>query len=349
MQQDNKLNILLVEDNPGDARLIKEMINESSRNSFNLIFADNLSKAIEIMEKYNLDAVLLDLGLPESKGFDTFSKVIKKISTLPIIILTGLDDEETAIKAVRNGAQEYLVKGDITGTLLTRSIYYAIERKTTENALIESKKKIDDLNELLKVINKILRHDLLNHLSTVSMALEIYENKKDEKYIKSAFKGVHKGIDLIRQMRELESLIEAGAQLNPIDVRQVIESTMAPTNIPYSIEGDNCKILADQAFNSVMNNLVGNAIKHGNTDKIDFRIVSNENSCDIVISDYGKGIPEEIKDRIFEEGFSHGETRGSGLGLYIVKKVIERYGGTIKLKDSKPRGTTFIINLRKAN
>ena len=209
--------------------------------------------------------------MPESKGFDTFSKVRTKVSHIPIIILTGLDDEETAIKAVRSGAQEYLVKGDITGALLSRSIYYAIERKITENALIESKKRIDDLNEILKVINKILRHDLLNHLATVSMALEVYENKKDEKYIKSAFKGVHRGIELIRQMRELESLVETGSSLESIDVREIIDSVMSPHQIDYSIDGD-CKVLADQAINSVIANIVGNAIKHGNTDRIDFKL-----------------------------------------------------------------------------
>lgn len=342
-----KLNVLLVEDNPGDARLFKEMINEASGASFNLIFANSLTMGLEIIEKKELDAILLDLGLPESKGFDTFSKIRKKVSQVPIIILTGLDDEETAIKAVRSGAQEYLVKGDITGALLSRSIYYAIERKTTENALIESKKRIDELNEVLKVINKILRHDLLNHLATVSMALEVFENKKDEKYIKSAFKGVHRGIELIRQMRELESLVETGSRLGPINVRETIVSAMSPHQIEYLIEGG-CKVLADQAFNSVITNIVGNAIKHGNTDRIDFKIFNKDRTCDIFISDYGAGISADFKEKIFEEGFSQGPNRGSGLGLYIVKKVVERYGGAIKVQENMPHGTTFVITLKKA-
>ncbi|MEN6379100.1 MAG: Spo0B domain-containing protein [Methanofastidiosum sp.] len=83
-----------------------------------------------------------------------------------------------------------------------------LQKEKQEN--LKSKKRIEELHEILKVTNKTLRHDLLNHLAIVSMALEIYEKKKDEKYIKNAFKGVNRGIDLIRQMKELEPLIEFG-------------------------------------------------------------------------------------------------------------------------------------------
>ena len=102
----------------------------------------------------------------------------------------------------------------------------SIELQKEKQNHLQSKKRLDELNEVLKVINKILRHDLLNHLATVSMALEVYENKKDEKYIKSAFKGVHRGIELIRQMKELESLVETGFSLESIDLRAIINSVM---------------------------------------------------------------------------------------------------------------------------
>ena len=105
--------------------------------------------------------------------------------------------------------------------------------------------------------------------------------------------------------------------------------------------------MADEAFTSVIDNIVNNAIIHGKTDKIDIEVTSDKNICQIMIIDYGKGIPDEIKKRIFDEEFSYGENRGTGLGLYIVKKNIERYGGTIEVKDTKPHGATFIIKLSK--
>ena len=85
---------------------------------------------------------------------------------------------------------------------------------------------------------------------------------------------------------------------------------------------------------------------HGGTDRIDVRITRMGDFCEIRISDYGIGIPDEIKDRIFEEGFRYGRTGRSGLGLYIVRKMVERYGGDVRVEDNRPRGSTFVIRLR---
>lgn len=211
----------------------------------------------------------------------------------------------------------------------------------------QSKKRISELNEILKVINKILRHDLLNHLATVSMALDIYQNKKDEKYIKSAFRGIDRGIDLIQQMKKLEPLVETEYEIKSIYVREKIESVISPYQIDYSIDG-NCHVLADQALNLVIENIVENAIKHGKADRLDFILEMKEKTCSIIISDNGTGIPLDIRKRIFEVGFSHGENRGTGLGLYVVKKVVERYGGDIKVQENMPTGVSFVITLERA-
>mgnify|MGYP000862530227 CR=1 FL=1 len=226
-------------------------------------------------------------------------------------------------------------------------IRLSMELQKEKQKNLKSKKRIEELHEILKVTNKTLRHDILNHLATVSMALEIYEKKKDEKYIKSAFKGVHRGVDLIKQMKELEPLIEFGPEPRPINIREIIDSVMPSYKIDYSINGD-CQVLASQAIIVVIGNIVGNAIKHGNTDRIDFKLVNNEKSCEIIISDYGIGIPLDLRERLFDAGFSNGENRGTGLGLYIAKKFIELYGGNIRVQDNLSHGTTFVITLERA-
>jgi PAS domain S-box-containing protein len=130
--------ILLIEDNPGDARLLREGLVEIKRASFELEWVNRLSTGLERLAGGGIDAILLDLSLPDSQGLATFTQVYAQAPYVPIIVLSGLDDAQLAIQAVREGAQDYLVKGKIDSDLLTRTIRYAIERKRTEEALRES-------------------------------------------------------------------------------------------------------------------------------------------------------------------------------------------------------------------
>ncbi|MBI4289131.1 MAG: response regulator [Chloroflexi bacterium] len=124
--------VLLIEDNPGDARLIREMLAEHRGATFDVEWRDDLAKGMKRLADGPVDLVLLDLTLPDSHGFNTFSSVQTTIPRLPIVVLTGLDDETIAVRAVRGGAQDYLVKGKVTGEQLARAIRYAIARKTGE-------------------------------------------------------------------------------------------------------------------------------------------------------------------------------------------------------------------------
>jgi len=134
----NCFKILLIEDNPGDARLLRERLVEVKHASFELEWVNRLSTGLERLAGGGIDAILLDLSLPDSQGLATFTQVYGQAPYVPIIVLSGLDDAQLAIQAVREGAQDYLVKGKIDSDLLTRTIRYAIERKRTEEALRES-------------------------------------------------------------------------------------------------------------------------------------------------------------------------------------------------------------------
>ncbi|MGH7821703.1 MAG: response regulator, partial [Candidatus Binatia bacterium] len=134
------MRILLIEDNPADARLIRELLNDS-RLSFELDTADTLSRGIERLRPDAADVVLLDLSLPDSTGLDTFTRVHDAEPRIPIVVMSGLSDERLAMQAVHAGAQDYLVKGDVDGKLLGRSLRYAVERKRAEVALEESNER----------------------------------------------------------------------------------------------------------------------------------------------------------------------------------------------------------------
>jgi PAS domain S-box-containing protein len=126
------LKVLLIEDNPGDARLIRETLLSEKAGLFHLESVDRLSAGLQKLSAQKIDVILLDLGLPDSQGFDTFLKVKILAPHIPVVILSGLNDEELAAHAVREGAQDYLVKGKVDNNLLVRSLRYAIERKLAE-------------------------------------------------------------------------------------------------------------------------------------------------------------------------------------------------------------------------
>jgi len=131
---ENATRLLMLEDNPDDVTLIREQLSESS-DFFEIISFDHLSKGLEYLATNNVDIVFLDLGLPDSQGLNTIEMVIAKNSSVPIIILTGLDDEKIAMEAVRRGAQDYLIKGSASIEILSRIIHYSIERKNAEREL----------------------------------------------------------------------------------------------------------------------------------------------------------------------------------------------------------------------
>ena len=149
--RDTPIKILLIEDNPGDARLIREMLAETETGSFVLEWVPSLFDGLERLNKGEIDLVLLDLGLPDSHGLDTFIKGYAHAPEIPFVLLTGLDDETLALSAVRQGAQDYLVKGATDANGLLRAIRYATERKQAEIALEAERKKLYSLLNSLPV------------------------------------------------------------------------------------------------------------------------------------------------------------------------------------------------------
>ena len=126
---ENRLQVLLIEDNPGDVRLIREMLAEAGTSDIGIESAESLSAGLEILTTGGLDVILLDLGLPDSQGLATLGRLYARVPDIPIVVLTGHGDEAVAIEAVKQGAQDYLVKGEVDEKLLVRSIHYAVERR----------------------------------------------------------------------------------------------------------------------------------------------------------------------------------------------------------------------------
>lgn len=172
------IKILLIEDNPGDAHLIQIMLSEVKNTNRNITCIERLSAGLDYIANKKIDVILLDLGLPDSQGLDTLRQVCKKAPSLPIVVLTGLDDEQLAMQAVSEGAQDYLVKGEITGKALWRVIRYSIERIQTEKVLLLSEQRFKEAQALGKIGNWEL--DLATQqIGWSDQVYELYERDKN--------------------------------------------------------------------------------------------------------------------------------------------------------------------------
>jgi signal transduction histidine kinase len=190
-----------------------------------------------------------------------------------------------------------------------------------------------------------MRHDILNDLQVARSALDIYQDENDQEFLQKAASRLEQSVSLVNQVQELER-VTTGRELQPYRIRAVIQDVM-DADLNCCIDGD-CTVQADAALHSVMDNLIENAIIHGGSEHIEITMQEHDDICEIRVADDGTGIPDEVKDHVFKERFSYGGSAGSGLGLYIVRKAIERYGGVVHIEDNQPTGTIVVIQLPKA-
>lgn len=150
--------VLLVEDNPADARLVRILLSEAGPTAaFEITHVGRLEEAIQRIEGAEFDVVLLDLSLPDASGLETVGRIQSVAPHLPVVVLSGLSDEEVAVQAIQGGAEDYLVKGQGDGDLISRSIRYAIERKRAEDHLAY----LSNYDPLTQLANRVLFQDRL--------------------------------------------------------------------------------------------------------------------------------------------------------------------------------------------
>ena len=211
-----------------------------------------------------------------------------------------------------------------------------------------AEQRVAELNEILRLLNKNIRHDILNDLTVMKANIELFLNKKyGEEVLKDAGAVIERSVKFMRGMRDLEAAVSYGTPLKPYQLKEVLRQVSQ--NLPgmkfnVSVNG---QVLADEALISVIENIAKNAKMHGETNKIDVVTAKEKNFIHMVLADGGKGIPDNIKNKLFIEGFRYGKTGNSGLGLYIAKKTVERYGGQISVSDNQPKGAKFVITLPK--
>ncbi|MGD0171846.1 MAG: ATP-binding protein [Halobacteriota archaeon] len=378
--RDRALRVLLVEDNPGDAHLIKRLLTKSSATKHALDAVDRLNAGIERCDQGSVDVVLLDLSLPDSLGIATVATMRAAVPRVPIIVLTGLNDLEVAVHAVREGAQDYLVKGTVTVDILERAMYYAIERKNLEDQLMQYSEHLEELvaqktaelkrAERLAAIGQMaamVGHDLRSPLQAILNTIHLEKKQVDK--LEGHFapseapeaQQLRDGLDKIKeQVAYMSSMVTdlldfartPSPKITRTSTEQLVNEALrrvvAPNNVviekkldPSLPDLDVDPFLMRRALINIMSNAL-QAMPDGGT--VCVMTKNNGQSASINVADTGMGIPRENIRKLFEPLFTT-KSRGVGLGLAIVKSVIEAHGGTITVESDVGRGSKFCIAL----
>jgi signal transduction histidine kinase len=375
------IRILLVEDNPGDARLIREMLNEPGSCKYDLTHLESMKKAVTHLVANAVDIVLLDLGLPDANGLGAVQQAHAVATAVPIVVMTGLDDELLAAQALHEGAQDYLIKGQVEPHAFLRSLRYAIERQRMQAELIKASEELKKLDEMKSNFISIAAHELRTPLTSIKNAVDLILTEKtgeitgnQEQFLLMAQRNINRLADLIGDLLNI-SKIESGKfelLLTKIDLKKLIESVLItlgpladkkslPLNLNYS--ADLPALSADVGkIEQVLINLINNSIKFTSTSgviTIDVHQMENVPNMpdgvlgyvEISVADTGMGIPEEHKTHLFEKFYqvegalSQKERGGSGLGLAISRGIIEAHGGKIWFESNEGKGSKFNFTL----
>ena len=369
MEMNAATRALLIEDNPDDACLLGEALNEARDASIELVHVEQLTEAANLLKATAFDVILLDLSLPDSQGIETVLRMQTEAPAIPIIVLTGLDDDNVALQAVRAGAQDYLVKGDINARSLVRAIRYASERKKSYEELSrlahELTRALKVKDEFLSVIShelktpliaimgyaQLLEADSRGKQTTEETAARVIREKSDEllKMIQRILEVVRIEAGEVMIANNILRLSDFFCDLSQ-DYRVQIKENVV---IEWKSPGDLPIILMDGTkLKQILQHLIENAIKFTQEGRIiiSVRDLEGTDSLQISVQDTGVGIPDHLLAVIFDkfhqaDNSAKRDFEGMGLGLYIVKRLTEMLKGKITVHSELGNGSKFVLTM----
>jgi len=368
-----EINILLVEDDAVDCRLVKKFLSRSGPpGRFQVETADTLSQAIECLSSGSYDLVLLDLNLPDSSGIDTVQRTHETNSDVPIVVLTGLDDEEMGLEAIRKGAEDYLVKGNSLEYLLVRTIQYSLERKSVKQQLLESeiaKREAETANqaksEFLANMSHELRTPLHSILGFASFGIKKYDSAKPEKLLDYFSRIKQSGKTLLELLNDLLDLAKLESRklkfvFEPTNLALLVNSVtnefdtmLSEKNlaVQHEVSNFNEQVTLDaEKIKQVLRNLLNNAIKFSpDGGAIDVAIGRTDNSVRVSVRDQGPGIPPDELESVFDKFMQSSKTMtgagGTGLGLAICQEIVAAHKGRIWAENRPEGGAVFSFEI----
>jgi signal transduction histidine kinase len=361
--------VLLIEDNPGDADLVRLRLVESNP-LVDVSCVNRLSDGLASLKKTPPSLILLDLNLPDSQGAETFRRLLECAPDVPVVILSGQDDQALAVKALHQGAQDYLVKDKLTSGNLDRAMRYAVERQALLRSVEMSRKQqIEFKNQFLSHVSHELRTPLtcIHQYVTIlldGLAGEMTPEQRD--HLDTVLRSVNQLGAMVRDLLEA-ARAESGKislELRCVSIAELVRLAVAMmqatalkkgVGLEVGVEGAIPFVIGDpDRILEVLINLVDNAIKFTPPDGAvtiqACRIPTDPDFVCISVSDTGTGITPEARALIFERLYQDPNSidssrKGLGLGLFIAKELVSLHGGRIWVASDGASGSTFSFTL----
>lgn len=353
--------ILVVDDSPEDRYLIKRALRKVLSTSYSLVEADTGDDGLSLLAMHKVDCMLLDYSLPRRNGLDVLGTVRDQYPNLPVVFLTGQGNEDVAVKALKLGAQDYILKTTITADILHQTILNACARQ----ALVE---KVRAQNDALTVFTRAMAHDLKEPLRTCSSFMSLLdeaaelssEHREYIQIVKTAAGHMERLVDMVHDYTTLEE--EEGVTPAPKACEGSKVVDLALNNLSKQLREIENEIIVDNLpaleisetqCVSLFQNVISNALNFGDKDVTKIWISCSIKSphCIISIKDNGPGIPKHLLSRIFLpfKRLSNGARKGTGLGLSICKKIVQKHGGEMWVDSDENEGTVFSFSLPLAS
>lgn len=338
------LKVLFVDDEPSILEQAKEFL-EIEKPGIKVRTLTSAREALNLLKDIKFDAVVADYMMNGMNGIEFLDALREKEEKIPFIIFTGKGKEEVAMKALNLGADRYVKKGENPKSrykLLANAICKEIEERRAK--------------EREEFLQSLMRHDLRNKAYISQGYLELLENteltEEQKSYVEKSSKACMESVELIEKVRTLREIGKERPwriKIDPIIDRVVDDLGFQASQRGIDIDYQKCEyeVQGGPLLEKLFYSLVDNALKHsgGTKIKIDGRVQNSE--CIISVEDDGKGVYDDIKDRIFDRSWAGKDERGSGLGLYLCKKIAKSYSGEVEVEDSDLGGAKFNVYLNR--
>lgn len=365
-----QINLLLVEDNLDEVTLIKEKLRSVNDVNFDIFAVGRLDQALARLAEGHVDLIILDLTLPDSRGADTFTKIYRRFPEVPIIVLTGVEDETLAVRLVQEGAQDYIVKEQGSLNSLAHAIRYAIERQHVRLSSQDALKRLRELNESKSQFVAEVSHEIRTPLAIMREFASLVRdetvgplNEKQKKCLDAVLRNSDRLTELVNKILDL-ARIEAGKtelRKTKVDLAALLlqfRNDFMPVcqskgqtlilDVPDNLPSAHCDVSSIQ---HILTNLLGNAQKFTPKDGVITVRAREENRfLRVDVEDNGPGIPRDAQDKIFEAFVQVNRqegpgAKGTGLGLKIAKSLVEFNGGCISVTSALGKGSCFSFTI----